>query len=97
VSASPGTTPEATVTVLVKYLVSFRERAGRAQEEIVLARGSTLRDLAGVLKERHALTLPDPETIAILNGRGWSQLPDEFATEVADGDVVCLFPPIFGG
>lgn len=96
-SASPGTTPEATVTVLVKYLVSFRERAGRAQEEIVLARGSTLRDLADVLKERHAIALPDPETIAILNGRGWSQLPDEFATEVADGDVVCLFPPIFGG
>ena len=96
-SASPEPGPEATVTVTVKYLVSFRERTGSPQEEIALARGSTLRDLADVLRERHALSLPDEQIMAVLNGRGWGQLASEFATEVADADVVCLFPPIFGG
>ncbi len=96
-SASPEPDAEATVTVLVKYLVSLRDRTGRGQEEIDLPRGSTLRDLADILKERYALSLPDPQIMAILNGRGWGQLPSELSTVVRDGDVVCLFPPIFGG
>jgi molybdopterin converting factor small subunit len=35
--------------------------------------------------------------MAILNGRGWEQLPLKLRTEIQDGDVICLFPPIAGG
>ena len=96
-STSEKTDSAAPVKVLVKYLVSLRERTGRKQEECVLPRGSRLQDLADLLRERYGLSLPDPEIMAILNGRGWGQLPSKLATEVKDGDVVCLFPPIFGG
>ncbi len=96
-SASSKPDCEAPVKVLVKYLVSLRERTGRKQEECRLPRGSSLQDLADLLKESYGLSLPDPEIMAILNGRGWGQLPSKLATEVKDGDVVCLFPPIFGG
>jgi len=96
-SASSKPDSEAPVKVLVKYLVSLRERTGRKQEECRLPPGSRLQDLADVLRERYGLSLPDPEIMAILNGRGWGQLPSKLATEVKDGDIVCLFPPIFGG
>ncbi len=96
-SASSKPDSEAPVKVLVKYLVSLRERTGRKQEECRFPRGSSLQDLADLLKERYALSLPDPEVMAILNGRGWWQLPSKLATEIKDGDIVCLFPPIFGG
>jgi molybdopterin converting factor small subunit len=96
-SASSKHDCEASVKVLVKYLVSLRERTGRKQEECRFPRGSSLQDLADLLKERYELSLPDPEIMAILNGRGWWQLPSRLSTEIKDGDVVCLFPPIFGG
>lgn len=98
-ASSQGPEPEsaAPVKVLVKYLVSLRDLTGRKQEECLFPRGSRLQDLADLLKERYDLSLPDARVMAVLNGRGWGQLPSRLSTEIEDGDVVCLFPPIFGG
>jgi len=54
-------------------------------------------DVAEWLNQRYALSLPDPQVMVTLNGRGWEQLPAKLSTEIREGDVICLFPPIAGG
>ena len=85
------------VKVQVKYLAAFRDRAGRRQEEISFPPGATLQDVAEWLNQRYPLSLPDPQVMATLNGRGWEQFPSKLSTEIKEGDVICLFPPITGG
>ena len=85
------------VRVQVKYLAVLRDRTGRRKEEISLPAGATLRDVAEWLHERYALSLPNPQVTAILNGTGWGQCPLKLSTEIREGDVICLFPPIAGG
>jgi MoaD family protein len=87
----------ASVKVEIRYLSALRDRVGRRQETILLRPGNTLADVAGWLNERYGLSLPSPELMATLNGSGWEQLPLGLATEVSDGDVITLFPPISGG
>ena len=86
-----------TIQVHIKYLAAVRSLTGRVQEEIILASGSTLSDVANWLSQRYSLPVPSPQVMAILNGQGWEQLPLKLSTEVHDGDVICLFPPIAGG
>lgn len=86
-----------TVNIQIKYMVSLREQTGHRQEYVSFPQGSTLREVAEWLKSRYAFSLPDPHIMAILNGRGWQQLPLKMATEIQDGDLICLFPPISGG
>ncbi|MGQ9625329.1 MAG: MoaD/ThiS family protein [Anaerolineae bacterium] len=88
---------ESNVKVQIKYLATLRDRTGRRQEEVSFPPGATLRDVAGWLNERYALSLPDPQVMAILNGRGWEQFPLKLSTEIKEGDIICLFPPIAGG
>jgi MoaD family protein len=83
--------------VRIKYLSSLRDTTGQHMEHATLSDGSTLREAALWLKERHELTVPSPRVMAVLNGTGWNQLPQGLATELHDGDEIALFPPIAGG
>ena len=78
-------------------MVNLRERTGKRQEQVNFPQESTLQDVAEWLNERYALSLPNPQIMTLLNGRGWEQFPQKLSTEIQDGDVICLFPPISGG
>ncbi len=88
---------EANVKVRIKYLAALRDRTGRRQEEISFPLGATLQDVVGWLNQRYTLSLPNPQVMATLNGRGWEQYPSKLSTEIMEGDIICLFPPIAGG
>ena len=88
---------ESNVNIQLKYMFNLRDRTGIPEEKVSFARGSTLQDVAAWLNSRYEFVLPDPRIMAILNGRGWEQLPLKWATEIQEGDVICLFPPISGG
>ncbi|MBA7683221.1 hypothetical protein ES703_91581 [subsurface metagenome] len=88
---------EANIKVQIKYLVTIRDRTGRRQEEVSFPLGSVLRDVAEWLNKRYALSLPNREIMAILNGRGWNQFPLKLSTEIKEGDNISLLPPISGG
>lgn len=75
----------------VRYFASFRERAGRAEEQLQLDVATTA-DVFHALRERHGSTEPLGHCKVAVN--------DEMAsweTAVADGDIVLLFPPVAGG
>lgn len=88
---------EDTITIQIKYLVTLRDRAGKRQEQVSFHQGSTLQTVAKWLDEHYGLSLPDPQIMTILNGRGWDQYAEKWGTEIQEGDVICLFPPISGG
>ncbi len=83
--------------VQIKYLAALRDRTGRKREEVSFPSGATLRDVAEWLNQHYALSLPNPQVMATLNGRGWEQFPLKLSTEIKDGDIISLFPPIAGG
>ena len=86
-----------TIAVGVKYLVSLADKVGCKKETVRLPKGAVLADLAAWLGNHHGLKVPDPSIIAVLNGRGWLQLPSKLETKLSNGDLVLLFPPISGG
>ncbi|MDH7485075.1 MAG: MoaD/ThiS family protein [Anaerolineae bacterium] len=88
---------EDSVRVQIKYLASLRDRTGCRQEEVTFPAGATLGDVAGWLNRRYGFSLPNPQVMAILNGRGWEQFPARLSTEIREGDVIALFPPLAGG
>lgn len=94
---SSSSRTEATIKVRLKYLSALRDRTGNRWDDVGFPAGATLQDVVAWLKTRYGLTLPDPHVMATLNGRGWEQLPARLSTEIAEGDVICLFPPISGG
>ena len=90
-------TLETDVNIQITYLVNLRDRTGKRQEQVSFSQGSTLQDVAEWLNGRYGLVLPDPQIMTISNGRGWDQYPQKWLTEIRNGDVICLFPPISGG
>ena len=88
---------ETSVKVRIKYLAALRDQTGRRQEEVSFALGATLQDVAGWLNAQYDLSLPNPQVMATLNGSGWNQFPLKLSTEIKEGDIICLFPPIAGG
>ena len=83
--------------VQIKYLAALRDRTRRKREEVSFPSGATLRDVAEWLNQHYALSLPNPQVMATLNGRGWEQFPSKLSTEIKEGDIISLFPPIAGG
>jgi len=83
--------------IQIKYLVTLRERTGKRQEHVSFSQGSTLHDVAAWLNDQYIFALPDPRIITMLNGKEWNLYPQKWSTEVQDGDVITLFPPISGG
>ncbi len=86
-----------TIDVLIKYFALLRDQVEKRQESVSFPPGSTLQDVADWLDSHYDFPLPDPKIMTLLNGRGWTQYPMQFATQIHDGDVICLFPPISGG
>ena len=89
--------PQSVVTVEIKYLVNLKEQTGCSSERVDFPTGSMLRDVAGYLKKRHGIVLPDPRIVTLLNGRGWAQLSGEMDTRINTGDTITLFPMLSGG
>jgi molybdopterin converting factor small subunit len=85
------------LTIQVRYLSALRDQAGRREEAVELPEGSRLAELADWLALRRGVRLPDPQTMATLNGRGWTQLPEGMERTLAPGDQVALFPVVGGG
>jgi MoaD family protein len=87
----------AELKIRIKYLSALRDKTRKRLDELELPAGSRLSDLAGWLARTYGLAVPGPQLLSTLNGRGWMQLSDGLATELADGDEVALFPLVSGG
>lgn len=85
------------MNIKIKYLAGIREKTGIQEENVSFPIGSTLHAVSEWLETRYGLSVPNPRLMAILNGRGWGQYPDKHSTELKEGDIICLFPPISGG
>jgi molybdopterin converting factor small subunit len=83
--------------VRIKYLSALRDRTKKRVDELELPEGSTLADVAGWLARAYGLTVPGPQLLATLNGRGWPQLADGLATPLAAHDEIAIFPLVSGG
>ena len=83
--------------IQIKYLVTLRKRTGKRQERVSFPKRSMLHDVAAWLNEQYALSLPNHRIITLLNGKEWNLYPQKWSTEVQEGDVISLFPPVSGG
>ena len=81
----------------IKYLSATGDVTARPLDEAAFPPAATLREVVAWLSDRYNLAAPGPGVMAILNGTGWGQLPLGLATELREGDVIALFPPIAGG
>lgn len=93
--------------VRVRYFTTLRELAGFSEEELEIGDGSTLTDLIRRITEKYGEEASsylyvdetgdiDPTMQFLLNGVSIRSLQG-FKTELADGDVVAVVPPIGGG
>jgi molybdopterin converting factor small subunit len=85
------------VQLYLKYLSTTRDRTGRRDQTLQFPDGSRLRDVFRWLSEVYSFVLPEPGTMVIVNGRGWTQLSKRMDHELNDGDVICLAPLVDGG
>jgi molybdopterin synthase sulfur carrier subunit len=83
--------------ITVLYFAWLRERAGLAQETIVLPAGvATVGDLINWLRERgpgHASAFAQPRLIRCAVNQEFAQP----TVVLHDGDEVAFFPPVTGG
>jgi molybdopterin converting factor subunit 1 len=81
------------MTVRTLFFASYRDIAGADEVDVVVAPGTTVRELISGLRDR---------------GGSWSRLPAEpavavnqeyasLATPLSDGDEVAFIPPVSGG
>ncbi|MGD2104107.1 MAG: MoaD/ThiS family protein, partial [Anaerolineae bacterium] len=89
--------PGESVRVEIRYLSATRDRTGRKNDNVGFRQGATLQDVARWLDRQYGISVPGSQVMATLNGRGWKQSPSGLNTQVRDGDVIALFPPIAGG
>ena len=85
------------ISIQIKYLAALRDRIGHKSDTASFAKGTNLEAVSTWLNHRYALSLPDPQIMLTLNGKGWTQLPHKMSTQLAPGDVICLFPIISSG
>lgn len=94
--------------IKVKGYLTYKEIVG--EQLISVENGESLTVigllnlLAGELDQEFSHSIFDPQTnelheyvAVIVNGRSYTNLPDELETELKDGDEVAIFPPIAGG
>ena len=86
-----------TISARVRFLSALRDRVGMSESVLVLPTGRTLHQVSQRPLEAYGLDAPRAPVVATLNGRGWAQAAQDLATDLRDGDVICLFPPESGG
>ena len=75
--------------VFVKYFASLRERMGRAEQELEIDSGFTVRDIWLTVNKDSQITAP---VLCAVN-----QDYADWETQINDGDEVAFFPPVTGG
>jgi MoaD family protein len=75
----------------------MREVTGKREEEVTLPGGATLRDMMQWINTHYKISLPDPNIITLLNGRGFEQYPEEYEKTLKTGDIIFIMPPVAGG
>jgi molybdopterin converting factor subunit 1 len=80
-----------TKTITVRYFAMFREHAGVGEETLELD-VATARDVYEQTRDRHGSTEPTGHCKVAIN-----DTMAEWTSDVKDGDVVLLFPPVAGG
>jgi molybdopterin synthase sulfur carrier subunit len=90
--------------VKVKFFAAFRELFGVEQKEIELASKASVRDLLNALcdsNECRQKLFDDTgrirRDVKMLRRGRHIQLLEELHAELEDGDVISMFPPMFGG
>jgi molybdopterin synthase sulfur carrier subunit len=90
--------------VRVKFFAAFREIFGAQEREIELDSGASVRDLLHVLCDRSGCRekiLDEAgglrRDVKMLKKGKHIQLVEETSTELEDGDVITVFPAMFGG
>ena len=90
--------------VKVKFFAAFRELFGVEQREIELGSKASVQDLLNSLcdlNECRQKLFDDAgkirRDVKMLRKGRHIQLLDELHTELEDGDVISVFPPMFGG
>ena len=85
-----------------KEIVGERMIAFEKDESLTVA--GLLNLLAFELDQEFSESIFDPQTnklgeyvAVIINGRSYTNLPEELDTQLKDGDEVAIFPPIAGG
>ena len=81
----------------MKYLAAVRDQVGYGEEKVDFPQGTNLWVLKTWLNKQYALSMPNSQAMAALNGKGWEQYPLKLNTQLEDGDIICLFPIISGG
>jgi molybdopterin synthase sulfur carrier subunit len=94
------------VDVEVKYYAAAREATGKRSEVIILLTGSTVKELIHALAERYGKPLsvymlgeggePTDYLTYFVDGVNVHSLRG-FDTELKNGDMVVIAPPIVGG
>ncbi|HEC60871.1 MAG TPA: MoaD/ThiS family protein [bacterium] len=83
------------IRVEIRYLSIIRDKTGCRREQVSFPAGSRLQNVADWLNDRY--TLPKPQMMTLLNGRGWKQYPQELSTKIKEGDTITLAPILSGG
>ena len=79
--------------VRVLYLGGSRAQAGCREEELEVPEGTSIRELAAILAERH------PRLAPLLGSVRWARNHDfaDLDDPVAPGDEIAVLPPVAGG
>jgi MoaD family protein len=92
------------MTIKVKFLAYFRDLFGEREKEVLLLDGSRLRDLLKALcdtaeREKQIFAEEEklnPHTVIMKNGMPVQSLGGP-AAQLADGDIIAIFPYLGGG
>ncbi|HYM67646.1 MAG TPA: molybdopterin converting factor subunit 1 [Patescibacteria group bacterium] len=80
------------IAVKARLFARLRELAGVETERLELPAGSTLADVYGLLRSKHA-ALPEPAAVRGAVNQEFS----DWTSVVGDGDEVAFIPPVSGG
>ncbi len=78
--------------VTVKYYAKYRDFSGNKEETLEIE-NKNLRSVIETVKEKYLKFKNEEINLIALNGRFVKDLD----TEVREGDVISLFPPVSGG
>jgi molybdopterin synthase sulfur carrier subunit len=91
------------MTIQVQFFATFREFFESKSVQIEVGTGATVQDLLNLVcntRERRERVFDKgklkPHTLVMKNGRHIRHLKG-LATELNDGDIISVFPPIAGG